>query len=108
MSNYNKNVNVQWYGNLNKLILLGVIISIPIIGFGIYLWSRYLAARIIVWVVAGLVGLGLFIILIKWLMKITGIKFPRRHHQYHKENHIHKHHHDKPKHHQKHFKHKHY
>lgn len=79
MSNWNKNVNVHWYGNLNKLIWLGVLLSIPVIGFGIYLWSRYLAARIVVWVVAGLVGIGLFTILIRWVIKVTGIKIPKAH-----------------------------
>ena len=87
MSNWNKNVNVHWYGNLNKLIVLGVILSIPILGFGIYLWSRYLAARIIVWVVVGLVAIGLFSMLLRWTKRAVGIR--SHHHPVHHSHHNH-------------------
>lgn len=101
MSNWTKNLNIHWYGNLNKLILLGVLLSIPIIGFGIYLWSRYLAARIVVWVVVGLVSMGLFSILLRWTKKAVGIKKHNSHHNHHHNSqhfnsrnphHRHKHH----------------
>ncbi len=87
MSKNIKNVNVNWYGNLNKLIGLGVILSIPIIIVGIYLWSRYLAARIIVWVFAGLIGIGLLAIVIRWVIKVTGIRINKKYHHPHREHH---------------------
>ena len=94
MSKWNKNVNVHWYGNLNRLIVLGVILSIPVLGFGIYLWSRYLAARIIVWVVVGLVGIGLLSMLIRWTKKATGIGSHSHHihHTHNNQSNYHKHH----------------
>ncbi|MGD1119108.1 MAG: hypothetical protein ABR886_06430 [Dehalococcoidales bacterium] len=72
MGNWNKNIGL--YGNLNKLVSLAVILSIPIIIIGVFLWSKYFIARIIVWVVIGLLGIGLFAILFRWTMKSVGIK----------------------------------
>jgi hypothetical protein len=99
LSNWNKNVNVQWYGNLNKLIVLGVILSIPVLGFGIYLWSRYLAARIIVWVVVGLIGIGLFSMLLRWTKRAVGMRTHHEpiHHSHHShDNHNSHYHSSKP------------
>jgi hypothetical protein len=112
LSNWNKNVNVHWYGNLNKLIVLGVILSVPVLGFGIYLWSKYLAARIVVWVVVGLVGIGLFSMLLRWTKRTTGIgSHSHPPHHTHENHHTHHNNHNtyhNPHNHGSHHKHKHH
>ncbi len=73
-----KSTNVQWYGNINKLAFLLVLLSIPIVLLGVFLWWQFLAVKIVVFIFAGLIMLGVFIILIKWIIKLSGIHIPSR------------------------------
>ncbi len=71
-----KSTNIQWYGNINKLSVLFVLLSIPVVLLGVFLWWQFLAVKIIVFIFVGLVTLGVFIILLKWVLKLTGIHIP--------------------------------
>ena len=73
-----KSTNIQWYGNINKLSVLFVLLSIPVILLGVFLWWQYLAIKIIVFIFAGLIMLGVFIILLKWIIKLSGIRIPHK------------------------------
>jgi hypothetical protein len=81
----NKHTYVNWYGNINKLIALGVLLSIPIILLGYYLWWRYELVKILVYVVIGLVIIGLLSLLIRWVIKSINIKAPHRTHHHNHE-----------------------
>ena len=78
-----KYTQITWYGNINKIIVLGVLLSIPVIFFGYYLWWRYLLVQILVYVVIGLVCIGLLSLLVRWVIRSTNIKrFPRRNREF--------------------------
>lgn len=67
-----KTTNISWYGNLNKLIALGVILSIPLILLGVWLWAQYPIIGIIILVVVGLLLIGFLSHLIRWTLKSLG------------------------------------
>lgn len=71
-----KSTKIQWYGNINKLSVLFVLLSIPVILLGVFLWWQFLAVKVIVFIFVGLITLGVFIILLKWVLRLTGIRIP--------------------------------